>query len=50
MNIHGRHERSFKGEADAVKRILDGLSGPEDRLWPRDVCPDQADPHFVLSG
>lgn len=39
MRIDSLHERSFKTKSDAVGRILDTLSGPEDRLWPRDIWP-----------
>ncbi len=39
MKIHSRHERSFKAKTDSVGNILDTLSGPEDRLWPRDNWP-----------
>jgi hypothetical protein len=39
VKIDNRHERSFQAKADSVGSILDTLSGPDDRLWPRDIWP-----------
>ncbi|MDQ5985358.1 MAG: hypothetical protein CSYNP_01067 [Syntrophus sp. SKADARSKE-3] len=39
MKIDNRHERYFKTKADTVGNILDTLSRPDDRLWPRDTWP-----------
>ena len=39
MKIDNRHERYFKAKANMVGSILDTLSGPDDRLWPRDTWP-----------
>jgi hypothetical protein len=39
MKIESLHERSFKTKADAVGNLLDTLSGPQDRLWPRETWP-----------
>jgi len=46
MKIDNRHERSFRTEADSLGSILDTLSGPDDRLWPRDTWPPM---HFDTS-
>ena len=39
MKIDSRHERSFQAKTDSLGSILDTLSGPEDRLWPRETWP-----------
>ncbi len=39
MKILNIHERSMDGPAPAVSELLDGLSGPNDRLWPGDRWP-----------
>jgi len=39
MKILNIHERSMVGPAPVVSELLDGLSGPNDRLWPADRWP-----------
>ena len=39
MKIDSRHERSFQAKVNSLASILDTLSGPEDRLWPRETWP-----------
>ena len=39
MKIFSLHERTLVAEVDAVGALLDGLSGPEDRLWPGEHWP-----------
>ncbi len=39
MKILNIHERSMDGPAAVVSELLDGLSGPNDRLWPGDRWP-----------
>jgi hypothetical protein len=39
MKIDSRRERTFGANADSLGRILDTLSGPDDRLWPREKWP-----------
>jgi hypothetical protein len=39
MRIHNVHERSMDGPATVVSDLLDGLAGPNDRLWPGDQWP-----------
>ncbi len=39
MRIHNAHERALAGSAEQVGALLDGLSGPQDRLWPKDQWP-----------
>ena len=39
MKIRNIHERSFTGPPAVVSELLDGLSGPNDRLWPGDRWP-----------
>jgi len=39
MKIRNVHERSMIGSAEVAAELLDGLSGPNDRLWPRDQWP-----------
>ena len=39
MRIHNLHERALAGSAKEVGDLLDGLSGPQDRLWPSDNWP-----------
>jgi len=39
MKIDNQHERSFNVQTDSVGNILDTLSGPNDRLWPRENWP-----------
>ncbi len=34
MKIRNVHERSMTGPATVVSDLLDGLAGPNDRLWP----------------
>lgn len=39
MKIHSVHQRALDASSGRVGALLDGLSGPEDRLWPRDRWP-----------
>jgi hypothetical protein len=39
MKILNVHERSMDGPRTIVSELLDGLSGPNDRLWPSDRWP-----------
>jgi hypothetical protein len=39
MKIDNQHERSFNVQIDSLGGILGTLSGPNDRLWPRDNWP-----------
>jgi hypothetical protein len=39
MKILNVHERSMDGPRTIVSELLDGLSGPNDRLWPGDRWP-----------
>ncbi|MCF2531255.1 SRPBCC family protein [Yinghuangia soli] len=45
MAVLNIHERLLPGKADEVGALLDTLSGPDDRLWPRDAWP-----RMVLDG
>ncbi len=37
MKIFNVHERHIKAELEQVGALLDGLAGPDDRLWPTDL-------------
>ncbi len=39
MRVYNVHERQIDVPADRVGALLDGLSGPTDRLWPGDRWP-----------
>ncbi len=39
MRIRNVHERALAASAREIGLLVDGLSGPEDRLWPRDRWP-----------
>lgn len=39
MRVFNVHERRVDASMDRVGALLDGLSGPKDRLWPRDRWP-----------
>jgi hypothetical protein len=39
MRIHNVHERRLHGPVEPVGELVDGLAGPEDRLWPWDKWP-----------
>ncbi len=39
MRVYNVHERRFHASPEAVGRLIDGLSGPDERLWPRDQWP-----------
>ena len=39
MQILNVHERSMDGPRTIASELLDGLSGPNDRLWPNDRWP-----------
>jgi hypothetical protein len=39
MRVRNAHARHFAASADAVGRLVDGLSSADDRLWPRDRWP-----------
>jgi hypothetical protein len=39
MKILSVHERRIDAPIEAVGALMDGLSGPDDRLWPRDHWP-----------
>jgi len=41
MKIMNVHERSCRVSPEAVGLLIDGLSGGDDRLWPRDKWPPQ---------
>ena len=42
MKITSLHERRFKAGIEEAGRLIDGLAGPEDRLWPREQWPPMA--------
>ena len=50
MRIDNQHERSFNVSIDSVGDILDTLSGPHDRLWPRDNWPPMLLDESLKSG
>jgi hypothetical protein len=39
MRIHNLHERLLAGSVEKVGALVDGLAGPNDRLWPSDRWP-----------
>ena len=39
MKIFNRHERRYDVQSESMGGVLDTLSGPNDRLWPRDTWP-----------
>ena len=47
MRVHNVHARELPVPAEQVGALLDGLGGPDDRLWPSDRWPTTP---FVLDG
>lgn len=42
MDVLNIHKREFEADPTAVGALLDSLSSPEDRLWPRHAWPRMA--------
>jgi hypothetical protein len=39
MRVHNVHQRLLPGPPERVGALIDGLAGPDDRLWPGDRWP-----------
>ncbi len=39
MRIRNVHERALPDDGSTAESLIDGLAGPEDRLWPRERWP-----------
>lgn len=41
MKVLNIHERSYRAAPEEIGALIDNLSGPDDRLWPRERWPAQ---------